>query len=48
MLVIAGMVIFPGIGLYAAATALTEPSRRLAVDDGYRGIWYFNHPTKDE
>ena len=20
----------------------------LAVDDGYRGIWYFNQPTKDE
>jgi len=29
--------------------AETEPAGgKLATDDGYRGIWYFNQPTKDE
>jgi len=32
----------------AAVAAEAEPTAgKLATDDGYRGIWYFNQPTKD-
>ena len=30
------------------APAAAPGSGILGVDDGYRGIWYFNQPTKDE
>src|SRR5262245_53912959 len=32
----------------ACAAAAGEKGRPLSEDDGYRGIWYMNAPTKDE
>ncbi len=32
----------------AVPARVTATGGRLPVDDGYRGIWYYNQPTKDE
>jgi hypothetical protein len=34
-----------GLALAGSFPATAAP---LATDDGFRGIWYFNQPTKDE
>lgn len=48
MLLTAWIVVFCGIDPFVAPAAATTTYRTLTADDGYRGIWYFNQPTKDE
>ena len=46
-LAIVSLLLAAPISICAQTTLAAEPFR-LAEDDGYRGIWYMNQPTKDE